>query len=173
MANTDTITQFLDTINNAGNGNYHNPDYIVNQFFSGDGGGYPLIAVTEHGAPAGPAFHGAQKIKKFFRRLFNAFPDIAFAPLIPGPPLLFLTSADGNTIALQTTIGGHHQDWWFPLADQDNYHSLPLSNIPPNDGVISIPACQVFTFVGQNKIQQLAFYMDRYHFITNLGPPTF
>jgi SnoaL-like domain len=173
MPNIDTITQFLDTINNNANGNYHNADYIVNQYFSADdGAGHPLVAVTEHGAPAGPAFHGTQKIKKFFRRLFNAFPDVTFAPLNPGAPL-FLTSADGNTIALQTTVGGHHQDWWFPQADPDNYHSLPLSNIPPNDGQITIPACQVFTFVAQSKIQQLAFYMDRYHFITNLGPPTF
>jgi hypothetical protein len=169
MTNINTITAFLDTINNNANGNYHNTDYIVNTYFiDDDGAGYPLVAVTEHGAAVGPAFHEKRKIKKFFRRLFNAFPDIAFTPLNVATPL-YLISGDGNTIALQTTVGGTHQDWWFPQSDPDNFHSLPLSQIQPKSGAIHIATCQVFTFVGaQNKIQQLAFYMDRYKFVTQL-----
>jgi hypothetical protein len=168
--NIDTITAFLDTINNNANGNYHNADYIVNQYFSqDDGAGNPLVAVTQHAAPAGPAFHGARQIKRFFRRLFNAFPDVTFTPLNVATPL-YLKSDDGNTIALQTTVAGTHQDWWFPHADPDGFQSPPLSNIVPNNGAMHIAACQVFTFVAQNKIQQLAFYMDRYKFVTQLGP---
>ena len=172
-ANTDAIVAFLDLINNNGNANYQVPSYIVNQCFSADAGGppptSPLVAITEHGLPLGPAFYGRQKIRKFFQRLFQAFPGVAFTPLNVANPN-FLTSGDGGTIALQTTVTGNHQDWWFPPADPDGYHSLPLSAIEPNGGAITIPACPVFTFTAGSKIQQLAIYMDRYHFVRELAP---
>ena len=170
-ANTDVIVAFLDVINNNLNGNYQVPNYIVTQYFSADAGGpptSPLVAITEHGLPQGPAFYGRQKIRKFFQRLFQAFPGVAFTPLNVANP--FLISSDGGTIALQTTVKGNHQDWWFPPADPDGYHSQPLSAIQPNNGAISIPAVPVFTFNAGNKIQQLAIYMDRYHFVRQLAP---
>ena len=173
-ANTDAIVAFLDLINNNGNANYQVPSYIVNQCFCTDAGGppptSPLVAITEHGLPQGPAFYGRQKIRKFFQRLFQAFPGVAFTPLNVANPQFLISSGDGSTIALQTTVQGNHQDWWFPPSDPDGYHSLPLSAIQPNGGAISIPACPVFTFAAGSKIQQLAIYMDRYHFVRELAP---
>jgi hypothetical protein len=175
MPNTATITSFLDIINNAANGHYHDANYLVNTYFVGDSGAgvnaVPQVAVTEHNSTAGPTFFGVKKVKKLFNRLFNAFPDVKFTPLSNTNPLLFLSSADQNTIAVQCTLTGTHQDWWFPHADSDHFYSKPLSDIAPNSGPITIPTCPVFTFDSQsNLITKLAIYMDRYHFINQLNP---
>jgi hypothetical protein len=167
-----TITAFLDVINNATNGNYHDQKFLVDTYFvqdSGAGAGaLPMVAVTEHNTTTGPAFLGTKKIKKMFSRLFTAFPDVTLTPLIPATPL-YLTSQDTNTIAVQCTLTGTHSDWWFPKADSDKFYSKPLSDITPAGVQIAIPAIPVFTFVGAS-ISQLAIYMDRYHFIKQLAP---
>jgi hypothetical protein len=167
-SNTDTLVAFLDVINNPANGNYHVPSYVLTMF-CGEGGGFPLVAITEHGLAQGPAFRGVRQVTKFFQRLFQAFPDVTFTPLNVANPQ-FLKSSDGGTIAVQTTVKGKHQDWWFPQSDPDHFYSKPLSDITPANGKISIPACPVFTFNPQYQITQLAIYMDRYHFVSELAP---
>jgi hypothetical protein len=165
-SNQTTLTSFLTAV---GSQNIQN---VMTQFCQdGTAGGItiPCVAITEHVAAVGPAFFGTSKVRKLFNRLFLAFPDVTLTPLNPASPL-FLTSSDGGTIGLQTTLAGTQQDWWFPPADADKYYSKPLSDIPPNNVKISIAACAVFTFNASYQITQLAIYMDRYKFISILAP---
>jgi hypothetical protein len=171
MANADTLNNFLAALTN-GNANYQSTNYLMQNVFCPESGAgvseVPSVAITEHGVGLGPAFYGARKVRKLFNRLFAAFPDVQMLAL-DAPPRLFL-SQDGHSIALQTTLTGTHQDWWFPKADADKFYSKPLSDISPNSGAISIPACPVFTFNAQYLITNLAIYMDRYHFQAQLSP---
>jgi hypothetical protein len=171
MANADTINNYLAVLT-VGNANYQNTTFLMQNVFCPEGGvgpnEVPSVAVTEHGIGVGPAFYGVRKVRKLYNRLFSAFPDVQMLAL-NAPPLL-LASQDGNTIAVQTTLTGTHQDWWFAKADGDKFYSKPLSDIPPNAGVISIPACAVFTFNAQHLVTNLAIYMDRFHFTAQLAP---
>jgi hypothetical protein len=159
---------FFDVVNNPGNAHYHEPGYLLT-LFSPEGGGFPLVAITEHGQPQGPAFRGVRQVTKLFARLFQAFPDLSMPTLDPKNPL-YLKSDDGGTIAVQTNVKGTHQDWWFPQSDPDHFYSKPLSDITPANKPVTVPACPVFTFNAQHKINQLAIYMDRYHFVAELAP---
>jgi hypothetical protein len=80
---------------------------------------------------------------------------------------------DGNTIAVEVDVTGTQEAEWF----QDNFKSHPLSQIDEatiasltSNNRMDIPACMVFTFDAQYKIQQLAIYMDRYKMMDDLSP---
>jgi hypothetical protein len=180
--NSDAITAFVNCFT-PGNANYGNVGSLMTTVFSPEGGTganeVPVLAITNHGLGIGPAFYGARRVRKVFNRLFNAFPDVQLMPISgsPNPPFPLLTSSDGNTIALQVTMTGTHQDWWFSRADADRFYSKPLSDIAPTNQTLSqdpnypVAACAVFTFNGTSHlVNQLAMYLDRYKFIENLSP---
>jgi hypothetical protein len=88
-------------------------------------------------------------------------------------PANALRMTDGDTIAVEVDVTGTQQHTWF----QDNFKSHPLSQIDettivnlPSSNKMDIPACMVFTFDGQHKVQQLAIYMDRYKMMDDLAP---
>jgi hypothetical protein len=179
-SNSGTITSFL-TFFTPPTGSVPNALYgavgaqgtantLMNLFCTDSGADpteIPQLAVTEHGMAIGPSFEGGKAIAKVFKRLFSTFQSFAITPI--ASPSVFLISADLNTIALQVTLTGTHTDWWFASADS-KFHSLPLSGIvPAGNKNLSIATCLVFNFNGSFQIQQLAVYMDRYHFVAQLG----
>ncbi len=179
MANTDTITAFLNVFT-SGNTSASKVQDIVN-LFCGDGqdswgNPIPAVGITDHG----PQFLNVAGVTLLFTSLFHSFPNIALQPAaIPNapphyPPFLFSPAAAPPyayappTIGLQTTLTtGPFVAPWFQQPG-DPHHSPPLSPITPNPGVpgVTIPACCIFTFNNSAKIMQLAIYMDRYRFVS-------
>lgn len=173
MSNSTTATNFFSYFTPT-SGNYGKVDSLLTNVFSPKSGTgaaeLPSVAVTQHGFGIGPAFYGKKRVTKLFNRFFNAFDDLTLAPL--GNQALLLTSADGNTVAVQLTITGTHGDWWFPPGDKDKFYSKPLSDISPANMPLNpgIAACAVFTFGANSLVNQLAMYLDRYKFVEQLSP---
>jgi hypothetical protein len=187
MANTDTITSFL----NVFTGPYtpaQKATEIVALFCANGvdtwGNPIPSVGITQHGPnftrkqpTSGPIL--PDTIDVLFQALFASFPNVSVVPASLQAPYHqppnyppFLSSATSYappTIALQTTVGtGPYQKQWAPTGAPP---SPPLSNIPATPGLSgSIPACFVFTFNTSNQIMQLAIYMDRYRFVTIFQP---
>jgi SnoaL-like domain len=162
-SNIQTLDDFLDTINNAGGANYHDVNHLMT-LFCNDHGNYPFVGITQRG----PQFKHRAKIEKLFDRLLTkSFPDMAWTPANT------LRMTDGDTVAVEVDVTGTQKAEWF----QDDFKSHPLSQIDeitianlPSNNKMDIPACMVFTFDGQYKIQQLAIYMDRYKMMDDLSP---
>jgi hypothetical protein len=166
-SNLETLNDFLDTINKPNDASwhhYHDVDYLMT-LFCNDNGNYPFVGITQRG----PQFPNRASIKKLFDQLLTkSFPDMAWTPANT------LRMTDGNTIAVEVDVKGTQQAEWF----QDNFKSHPLSqideatiaNLPSYNKMDNIPACMVFTFDGQYKIQQLAIYIDRYKMMDDLTP---
>ena len=166
-SNLETLNNFLDTINkpnDAGWQHYHDVDYLLT-LFCDDNGSYPYVGITLRG----PQFTNLANIRILFTQLLKTtFPDMAWTPANN------LRMTDGNTIAVEVDVTGTQQAAWF----QNKFKSLPLSQIDqdtvnrlaPNNNKMDIPACMVFTFDGNYKIQQLAIYMDRYRIMDELAP---
>jgi hypothetical protein len=166
-SNLETLNNFLDTINkpnDAGWQHYHDVDYLLT-LFCDDNGSYPYVGITLRG----PQFTNRANIRILFTQLLKTtFPDMAWTPANN------LRMTDGNTIAVEVDVTGTQQAAWF----QNKFHSFPLSQIDqdtvnrlaPNNNKMDIPACMVFTFDGNYKIQQLAIYMDRYRIMDELAP---
>jgi hypothetical protein len=166
-SNLETLNNFLDTINKPnGDGwqHYHDVDYLLTLFCE-DNGNRPYVGITLRG----PQFTNLANIRILFTQLLKTtFPDMAWTPANE------LRLTDGNNIAVEVDVTGTQQAAWF----QDKFKSPPLSeisqdvvrNLAPNNNKMCIPACMVFTFDGQYKIQQLAIYMDRYRMMDELAP---
>jgi hypothetical protein len=84
-----------------------------------------------------------------------------------------LRMTDGNTIAVEVDVTGTQKAAWF----QDSFKSPPLSQIDQatiaglsSNNKMDVPACMVFTFDKQHKVEQLAIYMDRYKMMDHLAP---
>jgi hypothetical protein len=165
-SNLETLNNFLDTINkpnDAGWHHYHDVDYLKT-LFCNDNGNYPYVGITQRG----PQFKNWASIQKLFTQLLTkSFPDMAWTPANT------LRMTDGNTIAVEVEVTGTQQAEWF----QDDFKSPPLSQIDEatianlsSNNQMDIPACMVFTFDGQYKVQQLAIYMDRYKMMDDLAP---
>jgi hypothetical protein len=165
-SNLETLNDFLDAINkpnDAGWHHYHDVNYLMT-LFCNDNGNYPFVGITVRG----PQFPNRASIQKLFTQLLTkSFPDMAWTPANA------LRMTDGNTIAVEVDVTGTQEAEWF----QDNFKSHPLSQIDeatianlPSNNKMDIPACMVFTFDGQYKIQQLAIYMDRYKMMDDLSP---
>jgi hypothetical protein len=146
-------------------------DYLRDHVFCVDSGAganqIPWVGITNYG----PQFQTAAKVHKLFVQLFTTFPDVALKPVY-GAPRLY--SPDGYapfTIGIQTIFEGTQMAPWFPKGDTDGYYSPPLSDITPDrNHVTKLAACAVFSFDGQNRISQLAIYLDRYKLKTQLTP---
>jgi len=166
-SNLETLNNFLDTINkpnDAGWQHYHDVDYLLT-LFCDDNGSYPYVGITLRG----PQFTNLANIRILFTQLLKTtFPDMAWTPANN------LRMTDGNTIAVEVDVTGTQQAAWF----QNKFKSLPLSQIDqdtvnrlaPNNNKMDIPACMVFTFDGDYKVQQLAIFMDRYKMMDDLAP---
>jgi hypothetical protein len=163
-SNIQTLNDFLDTINNAAGANYHDVNHLMT-LFCNDNGNLPFVGITQRG----PQFTNRPAIQKLFTQLLTiSFPDMAWTPANP------LRMTDGNTIAIEVDVTGTQQAEWF----QDNFKSHPLSqiddatiaNLPAFNKMDKIPACMVFTFDGNFKVQQLAIYIDRYKMMDDLSP---
>ncbi len=166
-SNLETLNNFLDTINKPNDTSwqhYHDVDYLLT-LFCDDNGSYPYVGITLRG----PQFTNLANIRILFTQLLETtFPDMAWTPANN------LRMTDGNTIAVEVDVTGTQQAAWF----QNKFKSLPLSQIDqdtvnrlaPNNNKMDIPACMVFTFDGNYKIQQLAIYMDRYRMMDELAP---
>jgi hypothetical protein len=165
-SNLETLNNFLDTINKPNGGgwqHYHDVNYLMT-LFCNDNGNYPYVGITQRG----PQFPNRANIQKLFTQLLTTtFPDMAWTPANA------LRMTDGNTIAVEVDVTGTQQAEWF----QDNFKSPPLSQIDeatianlPKNNQMDVPACMVFTFDGQFKVQQLAIYMDRYKMMDDLAP---
>lgn len=164
-SNLDTLNDFLDTINNASGQHYHDVDYLLT-LFCDDKGDYPFVGITLRG----PQFPHRANIQTLFIQLLNTtFPDMAWKPAND------LRMTDGNTIAVEVDVTGTQKFEWF---QDKKFRSLPLSQIEedtvrrlaPKYNQMDIPACMVFTFDDDHKIQQLAIYMDRYRMMDQLAP---
>jgi hypothetical protein len=162
----ETLNNFLDTINRPNDAawhHYHDVDYLMT-LFCNDNGNHPYVGITQRG----PQFTNRASIQKLFTQLLTTtFPDMAWTPANK------LRMTDGTTIALEVDVTGTQQAAWF----QDNFKSPPLSQIDEltiasqlSNNKMVIPACMVFTFDRQHKIQQLAIYMDRYKMMDDLAP---
>jgi hypothetical protein len=170
MANEDTLDDFFAVLGDPpGSGNYKNVNYLMSDVFCPDGGvkpnQVPWVGITDHG----PNFQTASDVELLFNRLFTSFPDLTLTRL-EGAPLL--SSDDDSTLGIQTTLKGSYSDSWFPNGS--SHYSRPLSRIPvsnPNKAA-TIPAFAVFTFDDDELLSHLAIYLDRYRFITYLGPET-
>jgi hypothetical protein len=166
-SNLETLNNFLDTINkpnDAGWQHYHDVDYLLT-LFCDDNGSYPYVGITLRG----PQFTNLANIRILFTQLLKTtFPDMAWTPANN------LRMTDGNTIAVEVDVTGTQQAAWF----QNKFKSLPLSQIDqdtvnrlaPNNHEMKLPACMVFTFDENHKIQQLAIYIDRYRIMDELAP---
>jgi hypothetical protein len=162
-SNVQTLDDFLDTINNTNGAHYHDVNHLMT-LFCNDNGNYPFVGITQRG----PQFTNRASIQKLFTQLLTtSFPDMAWTPATA------LRMTDGNTIAVEVDVTGTQEAEWF----QDNFKSHPLSQIDEatianlsSNNKMDIPACMVFTFDGQFKIQQLAIYMDRYKMMDDLSP---
>lgn len=168
-SNLDTLNNFLDTINKPNDAtwrHHHDVTHLLTLFCE-DNGNLPYVGITLRG----PQFTNRISIEKLFIQLLNkTFPDMTWTPANK------LRMTDGNTIAIEVDVTGTQKATWF----QDNFKSLPLSQI--DEVTISslaanskynkmlIPACMVFTFDENYKIQQLAIYMDRYKMMDDLAP---
>ena len=162
----ETLNNFLDTINNPEGKNYHRVEHLMS-LFADNNGNLPFVGITLRG----PQFTNRDNIQTLFVQLLNkTFPDMAWTPADQ------LRMTDGNTVAIEVDVTGTQHDTWF----QDKFKSHPLSQIDgPTLAELSsnnkknkmdIPACMVFTFNDQGKIQQLAIYMDRYRMMQHLAP---
>lgn len=166
-SNLETLNNFLDTINkpnDAGWQHYHDVDYLL-RLFCDDNGNHPYVGITLRG----PQFTNLASMRILFTQLLKTtFPDMAWTPANK------LRMTDGNTIAVEVDVTGTQKAEWF----QDKFRSLPLSQIEedtirrlaPIYNKMDIPACMVFTFDGDYRIQQLAIYMDRYRMMDQLAP---
>ena len=143
-------------------------DYLMTNVFCPDSPDhyYPCVGITEHLRPVGPAFFGAANVRVLLVQLFTTFPDLALTSL-PGEPRLYShCSFSPKTIGVQTTLVGTHKAKWFQKPHPA--HSLPLSAIEVSNKKVEIPAFAVFTFDNNDRICQLAIYLDRYKFMTQL-----
>jgi hypothetical protein len=166
-SNLDTLNTFLDTINKPNDGiwqHYHDVDYLLT-LFCDDNEKYPFVGITLRG----PQFPHRANIRILFTQLLKTtFPDMAWKPAND------LRMTDGDTIAVEVDVTATQTVEWF----QDKFRSLPLSQIEedtirrlaPKFNTMDIPACMVFTFDGNYRIQQLAIYMDRYRMMDQLAP---
>ena len=166
-SNLETLNNFLDTINkpnDAGWQHYHDVDYLLT-LFCDDNANLPYVGITLRG----PQFPHRANIRTLFIQLLNTtFPDMAWKPAND------LRMTDGSTIAVEVDVTGTQKAEWF----QDKFRSLPLSQIEedtirrlaPKYNIMDIPACMVFTFDKDYRIQQLAIYMDRYRMMDQLAP---
>jgi hypothetical protein len=152
MANTDTITTFLNVFI-SGNTGARKAQDIVNLFCEDGqdnwGNPIPTVGITDHG----PQFVNVADVALLFTSLFHSFPNITLQPaVIPHgppnyPPFLFSPEAAPPyayappTVGLQTTLTtGPFVAPWFHQSG-DRHHSPPLSPITPNPGVqgVTIP----------------------------------
>lgn len=166
-SNLETLSNFLDTINKQNDAvwqHYHDVDYLLT-LFCDDNANYPFVGITLRG----PQFPHRANIRILFTQLLKTtFPDMAWTPAND------LRMTDGNTIAVEVDVTATQKTEWF----QDKFRSLPLSQIEedtirslaPKYNKMDIPACMVFTFDGNYRIQQLAIYMDRYRMMDQLAP---
>ncbi|HVO92499.1 MAG TPA: hypothetical protein VMT22_06640, partial [Terriglobales bacterium] len=108
-------------------------------------------------------------IQNLFQTVFGAFNPFK---LDPWPPRTY--STDGQSAALRVAVTAKQVGLWFQQPDPA--HSLPLSALSPvaqpfggpNQSIL--PACLFFTFDNNQKINQLAIYMDRYKLMRDLQP---
>jgi hypothetical protein len=166
-SNLDTLNDFLDTINKPNDATWHHYHDVAHllALFCDDHGDLPFVGITQRG----PQFPHRNSIEKLFIQLLNTtFPDMAWKPANP------LRMTDGDNIAIEVDVIATQHATWF----QDKFRSLPLSQIEedtirrlaPKHNTMDIPACMVFTFDSDYKIQQLAIYMDRYKMMDQLAP---
>ena len=159
---------------------YKNINFLINEVFCADEGGYPWIGIAHHG----PQFRHEAGVRKLYGQVFGSFPDIwwgpstsapaqttAPVPVVPLAPRLY--SNDGShppTIGVQTTmVGTFHQPWF-----QDQAYSLPLSAITPSKPPkrTNTPSFAVFVFGAKDptRVSHVSFYMDRYNQARDLQP---
>jgi hypothetical protein len=162
--NLNTLNEFLETINTSQNNpNYHNVPHLMT-LFCPDDANYPIVGITQRG----PQFQFQAAITKLFKQLLvTSFPDMAWTPANA------LRLTDRSTIGVQIDVTGTQAATWF----QDSFKSDPLSQLDAEtiaklvqSNQMEIPACAVFTFDDQSRIQQLAIYLDRYKIMDQLSP---
>ncbi len=159
--NSETLNGFLEALND------HDVDKLMSLFCDDDQNlGVPFVGI----ALRGPQFKFKSSIRKLFAQLLSiSFQDMAWTPAAP------LRLTDGNTIAVEIDVTAKHVREWFT----DSFKSPPLSHIDQatiddlgaNKRKMDIPACAVFTFGDDHRVQQLAIYMDRYKMMDQLAPP--
>jgi hypothetical protein len=128
------------------------------------------------GPQAGPQFRGRADIITCFTQIVTSFDTSTFTTLPAANPV-FCFSPDGNTITVPAILHtNNHRKPWFQFGHKA--YSKPLSDIEPDGTQISdVPACTVFTFdttAGnpQNRILNLAIFMDRWQMAVDLWPNT-
>jgi hypothetical protein len=182
--NDQVLTTFLNVLTVPAGGGHHNiandVNTLMNQVFCVDNGAagkhaLPCVAITEHGHLQGPGFFGVADVTRLFTQLFTSFPDVALTP-ISGLRLYSPQGYAPNTIAVQADLIGSYQVKWFPKIHPPSvpgHYSPPLSDLNPAPNPpykkASIPAAAVFEFDNNNRVTQLAIYMDRYRFVPNLS----
>jgi hypothetical protein len=162
MANPDTLGRFLDIVNNPANGNYQDPDYLVDNLFCAQdltqNPPIPCVGITDHG----PAFKGKAAVITLFKRLFTTFQNMQWTQV--NVPLLAT-----NEIGIQMTVTGTFNAPWFgnatghvspPLSQLGSPTGLPLGKYRGDSS--GLPAFAVFTFNAHFLIRQLQIYLDRY-----------
>jgi hypothetical protein len=180
--NDQVLTTFLNVLTAPGGGHHNianDVNTLMNQVFCVDNGAagkhaLPCVAITEHGHLQGPGFFGVADVTRLFTQLFTSFPDVALTP-ISGLRLYSPQGYVPNTIAVQADLIGSYQVKWFPKLNPvgtPSHYSPPLSDLNPAPNPpykkVSIPAAAVFEF-DNNRVTQLAIYMDRYHFVPSLS----
>jgi hypothetical protein len=178
------LTTFFNVMKPPAAGGHHDPvgdtNTLMTQVFCPDNGvgpvfgGLPAVAITEHGTQQGPGFFGAQDVSSIFTKLFTSFPDCSIVPLSD----LRLYAPYANpvytpiTIGVQVDIKGTFSADWFKTGPHAS-NPLSAANTPTKPyKAMSVPAVTVFTFTNKHQVQQLAVYMDRYHFMTQLSLAT-
>jgi hypothetical protein len=196
-ANNNTKLDNFFAVFTYGNGNYGNVPFLFlnqNVFCPDDRPNNPTIpgvGITSHG----PNFYGQVDITNLFDQLFTSFnpPNLQpgqdplsitqlLDPTTNTPARLYSPDNQLTTIAVRATLKGTYVQPWFQKdknkKDKDSHYSKPLSDIPtfPNArmGLNSIPMVVVFFFGdtnNPNSVSQVAMYLDRYRFVTDLTPP--
>jgi hypothetical protein len=194
MANTDTIQSFLNV--------FAQPIAVpataittVVGLFSPNVGTPPTspsVGIGGNNQALGPSFTGHTDITALFSELLSSFPHLVFTayPIPPANAVFCIAQNDPNTIIIQAQLNtGLHVARWFPPDDpvpaKRRYYSKPLSDLvpakqPANQQQSTVPVCAVFTFdtivTNRGKILNLALYLDRWRFATDLwvhGPHPF
>jgi hypothetical protein len=123
------------------------------------------------GPQVGPQFQGRAAIITCFTQIVTSFRAPTFTTL-PAANAVYCYSLDGNTITVPAILHtNNHDNPWFPFGHPA--YSKPLSDLEP-DGTqgSDVPACAVFTFDPQNRILNLAIFMDRWQMAVDLWPNT-
>ncbi|HEY1943862.1 MAG TPA: hypothetical protein VGH40_17260 [Roseiarcus sp.] len=159
--------EFFEVLSDPKSPHHHDVDYLIGHVFSAEDGSrkVPSVGITEHG----PQYVGKAHVAELFQQLFTTFPDLTLTPLAGAPWLESPGGDSPRTVGVQAVLAGRHHAKWFPQGHQ--FYSPPLSNIHPDKvHTMKVPAFAVFTLDGEDRISQLALYLDRYRMMQQLTP---